>query len=197
MAYKDFRLEDEYFDFKMLVREYHDGILLFNISDKMVWGKAIRDTNGLKKFYEENKDKYMWGVRIDADIFKAKNDSLADVLIAYLNKGLEYDSIIKLMNKKSKLNIGYERGKYEKGTNKIIDKVAPKEGISQKVKADNSVYVVKINAILKPANKKISEARGLITADYQNYLQDKWIKELKSKYKVTVNEEVVKSIEKE
>jgi peptidyl-prolyl cis-trans isomerase SurA len=197
MAYKDSKLEDEYFDFKMLVQEYHDGILLFNISDEMVWGKAIRDTNGLKEFYEENKDKYMWGERIDAEIFKAKNDSLADVLIAYLNKGLEYDSIIKLMNKKSKLNIGYERGKYEKGTNKIIDKVAPKEGISQKVKADNSVYVVKINAILKPANKKISEARGLITADYQNYLQDKWIKELKSKYKVTVNEEVVKSIEKE
>ena len=197
LNYKDSKLEDENFDFKMLVNEYHDGILLFNISDEMVWGKAIKDTVGLEDFYQKNKDNYMWGDRIEAEIYKAKNDSVATILRSYLEAGLSLDSIVKLMNNKSKLSIGYERGKYEKGDNKIVDGVAPIVGLSKNVAKNNSVYIVKINKLLPATNKKISESRGLITADYQNFLQAEWIKELKTKYKVEINQEVLNSIEKE
>lgn len=197
LKYKDSKLEEENFDFRMLVNEYHDGILLFNISDEMVWGKAIKDSLGLDKFYQEHKDNYMWKPRVEAEIYKAKNDSVATILRGYLNKKLELDSIVKLMNNKSKLSIGYERGKYEKGDNRIIDQIAPKVGLSDNIKSNNSIYIVKINSIIPAGNKKISEARGLITADYQNYLQDQWIKVLKEKYKVEINQEVLNSIEKE
>jgi len=197
MSYKDSRLEDENFDFKMLVREYHDGILLFNISDKMVWGKAIKDSVGLENFYEKNKDKYMWGKRVKAEVYKCRNDSVADLLSGYLKKGLAVDSILKLMNSKSMLNIGLHSGKYEKGDNKIVDKTAWEPGVSGKIYADNGVFVVRIDSVLPPSNKKLSEARGLITADYQNYLQEKWIKDLRAKYDVSINKEVLDSIEKE
>ena len=195
ISYKDSKLENENFDFKMLVNEYHDGILLFNISDELVWGKAIKDTLGLEKFYNDNKDKYLWSERTEAEIFRCKNDSVAKILRNYLNKNIELDSIVKMMNKNSQLNLGYDKGKFEKGDNKIVDKVDKVVGISKNIVAENSTYIVRISSIIPPVNKEISEARGLITADFQNFLQDKWIKELKDKYQVKINSEVLNSIE--
>ncbi len=197
IEYKDSKLEEQYFDFRMLVNEYHDGILTFTMSDKEVWGKAIRDTLGLEKYYEENKDNYMWKKRVDAEIYKCTNDSVAKVVREYLDKGLASDSIKKLVNKKSTLNLGYDKGLYEQGQNAIIDKLDKQIGISKSIKDNNSIIIVKINKIIPPENKKLDEARGLITADYQNYLEKEWLKSLHEKHKVVVNEEVLNSIKEE
>ena len=192
--YKDSKLEDQNFDFKMLVNEYHDGILIFTLSDKEVWGRAIKDTSGLETFYEANKDNYMWKDRVDAVIYKCSNDSVAKEVRAMLEKGLKLDSIMRLANQNSSLNLGFERGKYEKGTNAIIDKVEKKKGISDNMKINNSTVIVVINEILPAQNKKLNEAKGLITADYQNYLEAAWIKRLHEKHKVVIHDEVLNSL---
>lgn len=197
LAVKDNNLEKEEFDFRMLVNEYHDGILLFNISDEMVWSKAIKDTLGLEEFYQQHKNDYRWKKRTDAEIFRVKNDSLANVVMNMLDKNIPVDSIILVINKNSKLNIGYDRGKFEAGDNKIIDSVNPKVGLHKFSVDNNTIYVVKINEIIQPENKKLSEARGLITADYQNFLQDQWLKELREKHKIVINQKVLESLEKE
>jgi peptidyl-prolyl cis-trans isomerase SurA len=194
MNYKDSKLEDQYFDFRMLVNEYHDGILIFTLSDKEVWGKAIRDTAGLEKFYEANKDKYQWGERVDAVVYKCTNDSVAKVVRGLLEDGLGLDSIMKLANKSSRLNLSFDKGKFEKGDNAYVDAVEKKVGISDDLKMNNSVVIVVIKEILPPQTKKLKEARGLITADYQNYLEKEWIKRLHAEHKVIVNEEVLKSL---
>jgi peptidyl-prolyl cis-trans isomerase SurA len=192
--YKDSKLEDQNFDFKMLVNEYHDGILIFTLSDREVWGKAIKDTSGLETFYEANKDKYMWKERVDAVIYKCSNDSVAKEVRSMLDKGLKLDSIMKIANKNSSLSLGFERGKYEKGTNAIIDQVEKKKGISDNMKINNSTIIVVINEILPVQNKKLDEAKGLITADYQNYLETAWIKRLHEEHKVVVYDEVLESL---
>jgi peptidyl-prolyl cis-trans isomerase SurA len=193
---KDKMLETEEFDFKMLVREYHDGILLFNISDDKVWSKAIRDSAGLQDFFEAHKADYMWKQRIDAEIYRAKNDSIAQIIQTYLEKGLSKDSIVSIVNKNSQLNVGIEKGKFEQGDNKIIDSAKPMVGVQKYTNSDNLVYVIRIKSIIQPENKLINEARGIITADYQNYLHDEWIKNLRSKYKVELNKKVFETIEK-
>ena len=197
MKYKDSQLENQYFDFRMLVNEYHDGILIFTLSDKEVWGRAVRDTAGLEKFYEANKDKYQWGERVDAVIYKCTNDSVAEVVLGYLKQGLEPDSILKLANASSQLNLRIDQGKFEKGDNAYVDQVEKKVGVSNKLKTNNSVVIVVIKEILPPQTKELKEARGLITADYQNYLEKEWIKRLHEKHKVQVNEEVLKSLAKD
>jgi peptidyl-prolyl cis-trans isomerase SurA len=198
IAYKDSKLESQYFDFRMLVNEYHDGILTFTMSDQEVWGKAIRDTVGLEKFYEANKDNYMWKERVDAVIYKCTNDSVAKVVRAYLEEGkLDADSIMSLVNKNNSLNLSYEKGKYEKGQSEIIDKVEQKKGLSSDLKIYNSTVIVVINDILPAENKKLDEARGLITADYQNFLEKEWLKSLHEKHKVVINQEVLSSIKEE
>ena len=88
MNYKDSKLESQNIDFEMLVREYHDGILLFAISDEEVWGKAIRDTVGLEKFYQANKQNYQWKERVDATLYKCGSDSIARLVILWLENNV-------------------------------------------------------------------------------------------------------------
>ncbi len=195
--YKDSQLENENFDFRMLVNEYHDGILIFTLSDREVWGRAIRDTAGLEKFYEEHKNDYMWKKRIDAVVYKCTNDSVAKIVRGYLEKGLSLDSIMKLANETSQLNLRFEKGKFEKGTNTYVDAVPEKVGISDNLKMNNSTVIVVIKEILPPQNKKLDEARGLITADYQNYLEKEWIKRLREKHSYQINQEVLNSLVEE
>ncbi|RLD65009.1 MAG: hypothetical protein DRI84_07705 [Bacteroidetes bacterium] len=192
--YKDSKLEDQYFDFKMLVNEYHDGILIFTLSDREVWGRAIRDTLGLEKFYETNKENYMWKDRVDAEIYKCRNDSVAKEVRIMLQNGLKLDSIMKLANSNSRLNLGFEKGKYEKGRNSIIDKIEKKKGVSDNLDINNSIVIVYIKELLPAENKKLSEARGLITADYQNYLEKEWVKKLHEKHKLVVHEDVLSTL---
>ncbi len=191
LAYKDSKLESENLDFKMLVQEYHDGILLFAISDSEIWGKAIRDSVGLKKFYENNKDKYQWKERLDASLYKCNSDSMALKVRAWLVDGLSLDTIMRMANSKSALNLRYEKGKFEDGDNEIVDQIKHKIGISQILKSGKSYIVVVVNDIIPPKAKSLDEARGLITADYQNYLEKKWIEKLHKDHKVIVNRELL------
>ncbi len=191
LDYKDSKLESQNVDFKMLVQEYHDGILLFAISDSEVWGKAIKDTLGLKKFYTANKQNYQWKERIDASIYKCATDSIAQRVHAFLRKGYSLDTIMTLANHNSALNLHFERGKYEVGTNSILEKVKKKPGISKVMKIGKNYVIVDIHKIIPPKAKSLDEARGLITADYQNYLEKKWLEKLHKEHKVTVNRELL------
>ncbi|MBX7202699.1 MAG: peptidylprolyl isomerase [Bacteroidia bacterium] len=199
IAYEDARLEQKYPEFRMLMQEYHDGILLFDITDQLVWSKALKDTAGLEAFHEQNKMKYMWGDRVEAVVYKCKDEKTAKAVRKMVEKrakkGYSTDAIKKKINEKSELNLQTEEGTYSKGDNESVDKVSWIVGISPDAKSDNgSVSFVEIRNVLAPAPKTLQEAKGLITADYQSFLEQEWIKELRAKYKVDVNREVFDSI---
>jgi len=194
LDYKDSKLEEENVDFKMLMKEYHDGILLFSISDEEVWGKAVRDTTGLKEFYELNKNKYQWKERTDAVIYKCSTDSMANLVVKWLGDSLALDSIIRLANKSSSLNLHFERGKYEPESNEIIDQVKKEIGVSNIIKYSKTFFIVDIKELLPAQDKSINEARGLITADYQNYLEKQWIEKLRKEHSVIINKELLQSL---
>jgi len=119
------------------------------------------------------------------------------VVRGYLEQGLELDSIMSLSNKNSSLNLGFEKGKYEAGRNAVIDQLDKKVGVSDDIKANNSTLVVDIKEIIPAQIKKLDEARGLITADYQNFLEKEWLKELRQKHSVKVDQEVLETIKAE
>ncbi|HRE24048.1 MAG TPA: hypothetical protein PLO98_07260, partial [Bacteroidia bacterium] len=98
------------------------------------------------------------------------------------------------LNKDSSLNINIKDGKYSKGDNEIIDKVEWKPGLSADMKDNNQVVFADVKSKLAVQPKKLDEARGLITADYQNFLEKSWITELRKKYSYSVNEDVLKSM---
>jgi peptidyl-prolyl cis-trans isomerase SurA len=191
MQYKDSKLESQNVDFRMLVNEYHDGILLFAISDEEVWGKAVRDTAGLRDFHAKNAEKYIWGERVEATIYKCVDEAVAKEVSAMLNAGIVLDSIVKKVNSKSALSLHFERGKYEAGNSSAIDQIKKQKGVSPILTIGSSFVIVDVQTILPVQNKTLDEARGLITADYQNYLEKKWLEKLHSTHSITINKELL------
>ena len=196
--FKEDRLPKTNIEYKLLLQEYRDGILLFDLTDKKVWSKAIKDTTGLQSFYASNKNEYMWNERADVSIYKCNDATVATQLEKVLKKkakkGYTNEDILKMINTESQLSLNIEEGKFEKGQNETVDKATWSAGTTSKITSDKNVTIVVVNSILVPEPKLLSQVRGLVTSDYQNHLEQKWVEELKSKYEVTVNNEVLKLV---
>ncbi len=192
--YESTILEIKHQDYKNLVQEYRDGILLFDLMDKKVWSKAIKDTAGLEKFYADHKNDFMWKKRADATVYTCDSKEGAEKVAALLAEGTNDSLIMATINTNSQLGVSIKSGKYEYGESNALEGFSFKKGISPiKQKGENFV-VVNIREVMDPTAKKIEEARGLITAAYQEYLEETWIKQLREKYSYEVNKETLKNV---
>lgn len=194
IRYEDSRLEEKYPEFRMLMKEYRDGILLFELTDNKIWSKAIKDTLGLQNFYEAHKDNYTWGQRIDATIYTITSPNQVKAVRKLVRKNTPKNDILSQINQDSLMILTIVNDKYERGDNEITDAVEWKVGMSPDLVSTDTTSFVVIHQILPPGHKLLSEARGIITADYQNYLEQEWIKDLRAKYPVEINYSVLDSI---
>lgn len=196
VAYEDSQLEKNYVEFRNLVREYREGILLFDLTDQKVWSKAVKDTTGLKKYYEEHKNNYQWDERADVTNYKCVNSTIAKDVRKMLAAKKSDKEILETINKTSQLNLSIENIFYLKNEKPIIN-LNWKPGIvatDYDDQAEKKVVVIVVNKILEKSPKTLPECRGMVTADYQNYLESEWLNYLKNKYKVKINEDVLKTI---
>lgn len=295
--YEKENLENKYVDYRMLVREYRDGILLFQLMDEKVWSKAIEDTIGLHNFFQSHRDKYRWDTRAEATVlsaaspqilaqarqllaqgrFEVRKNKPAPVLFeagkaaltrrataqleelagrmaadtslvltitgqsapaetrslaarrasqvqqfltarglparriavqpAASAKARQRAAVLQLhtpdlrvleqnLNEKNPLALQAVRRRFNKGENKILDALSWQPGTTT-LEQDGRHYLIQIHQVLPPAYKQLNETRGVATADYQAYLEKEWIKELRQRYPVEVNQaEVEKLIKK-
>lgn len=197
IEFEDSILEKKYDKFDALMREYHDGILLFDLMDERVWSKAIKDSAGLANFYETHKEDYMWGDRVDASIYVCANDAVAKQVEKLakkrVKKGYTDSDIMTKVNDENPLDLSIRSGIYSKGDDNYVDMVTWEEGI-HRIEKQPEIVLVQIHKFLSPMPKKLSEARGMVTSDYQQYLEQQWIQELREKYEVVVNYEVFEAI---
>lgn len=197
MAFEKSRLEEKYPEYKALMQEYKDGILLFELTDQKVWKKASKDTTGLEAFYEQNKNNYMWEKRADVEIYtavKKENIELAKQLLK--DSGFNANEVVKNINEKSQLNISVESGKYEIEEKEELKGRTLKKGVMEPFVLNGKFVLLKVNELLEPSVKKLDETKGLVISDYQTYLEKEWIKELKAKYPVVINKDVLYSVGK-
>jgi peptidyl-prolyl cis-trans isomerase SurA len=188
------RLESKYPDFRNLMGEYRDGILLFDLTDQKVWSRAVKDTTGLKEYYENNKNNYMWEERLDATIYTVRDQKYAQKVRNFIISGLTDDAILKEINTDTAKILKIESGKYSRKENQYIDAITWAPGLSGELDAAPGSVVVKVHKVIPPVAKTLNEARGLITNDYQNYLEKIWVEYLHRKFTVTVNKEVLSRI---
>ncbi len=279
IQYEKDHLAEKNIEYRMLVNEYREGILLFELMDRKVWTRAMEDTTGLEAFYKNNINKYLWKERLKATIFKTddlenirrirellekpfyfldtltitldpvdlyspgnifKNpvvDSLYNLaagkddfrlafslptpedsarIISWLleNKHDTAQFILsasvksagsirlvstakkdlnRLINDNSIVNLQIESGLYEIGDHEIIDRVDRETGI-QELSIETDEYIVFIEEVVPPVVKKLEETKGAVISDYQNFLEKEWLIELKEKYNVDINNDVLKEI---
>jgi peptidyl-prolyl cis-trans isomerase SurA len=198
LAYQESVLDKKFPEFKALMQEYRDGILLFDLTDKKVWGKAVKDTAGIEDFYQKNKSNYMWEQRVDANLYTCANAVIAEQTRKLIKKqektNISNDSLMNMVNKDSQLNLKIENGKFMKNENEFVDQVKWEAGISPNITKNTQVVFVKINKVMAPEVKKLNEARGLVTSDYQNFLEKEWITNLRQKYSVNVDRAVLGTV---
>lgn len=197
-AYEDAHLEEKYPDFKLLVQEYHDGILLFDLMDKVVWKKAEIDTAGIRTFYEENKNDYMWGDRVKTIIINVNNADNVARAEEIARQDLSFDSIRAIVKAESLKGVTVKSPYFQKGDNVDIDETEWVAGTVRVVPStvDNTTKIIKILEVREPEPKTYREARGVIISAYQAKLEEEWLNELKAKYPVTVNEKILEKVEK-
>jgi len=191
---EDSQLEQKYPEFKALMGEYRDGILLFDLTDQKVWSKAVKDTVGLEAFYQKNKNNYRWDTRLDASIYTVKNPQAVQKVRNFLKSGLSDKDIQKELNSDTLQVVTIESAKFSRKDNRLIDSIPWTPGFSSNITSNGSTVFIYVRKVLKPATKELNEAKGLITADYQNYLEKEWIASLRAKYPVEVRKDVLAKI---
>lgn len=190
------KLPTKYPEYKALMNEYHDGILLYEIMSDKVWNKAMIDTTGLKAYYQDNKSKYMWGKRVDAIVYETLNETTANQVYELDKKGLDSDSISKIVNKDSELNLRVRKSKFEVEKTSYLNNQSLAGGLNKPYKFEDKYYVVHVKEQLMPMQKELMEAKGIITSDYQNHLEKEWLQELETKHNIKVNKDVLYSVGK-
>ena len=189
------QLEAKHPDFKALMKEYRDGILLFEISDQKIWTKAIKDTAGLKEFYALNKATWIWPNRVNGTLFTSESKkTLKKVSSLKTKKSLSNDSIMSILNKDNLFNLKYE--------NKIIDDFSKynltfdqlNKGYNGPFNYEEKLVLIYVEEKLPQRNKELKEAEGIIVSAYQNYLEDQWLTRLKKNHTITINHNTLYSI---
>ncbi len=197
LAYEETQLEKRYPEFKALMREYEEGILLFEVKKQLVWDKAASDEEGLKAFYEANKDQYKWKERANVTFYTLRTDD--SKMVNKIGKKARKKSAesIKAVYNKDREVVQTTTGVYEKGKNTELDKLKWKAGtVSKSYEKEGSYYFTKIEEIIPAAVKTLEESRGYVVADYQDALEKQLITRLKEKFTVTINDEVLQSLVK-
>ncbi len=199
MSFEESQLDKKYPEFKSLMREYEEGILLFEALKQNVWDRANNDTVGLQKYYnEELAMKYKWNERAKVIFYTIKTDDqkvLAKVRALAATKPTA--AVLKKFNKKGKPEVVSVLEKlYEKDKNKDLGTLW-KAGDMTVAKTDTTTKTssfLKIEAIVPPTPKVLAEARGYAVADYQDFLEKKWIQDLRKEYPVELNEAAFKTL---
>lgn len=198
LNYEESKLAGKYPEFKALVTEYHDGILLYEVMSDLVWNKAMKDTVGLKNFHEGRRADYVWGTRYDSDVFECySKDAANDIHGLLTSEAADTMTVVQIVgevNGESELNVRHRNGKFDTSKTRYLKDKTLSKGVNDIYEHDGKFYVVRIAEILEPTEKEFGEAKGAITSDYQNYLEQEWLKELRKKHTVTVNKEALYSI---
>lgn len=194
-AYVDAHLEEKYPELRNLVREYHDGILLFDVSLREVWDKANQDTEGLAAYFKANKKNYTWDEpRYKGYVIYAKNEVAAKAAKQII-KNANPDSVMNILNARVNVDsvqyVKVEHGLWKMGKHAAVDKYGFKVKDATYTPSEEFPIVEAVGKVIKRP-QTYEDERGKVTTDYQDYLEKQWIERLRAKYPVVVNKEVLK-----
>jgi peptidyl-prolyl cis-trans isomerase SurA len=199
LKYENSVLEQKYPDFKYLMNEFHDGILLFEISSEKVWNKVQEDSAGLQKYYDANKNNFMSEKSIEARMYSLReSDGAKRLAKAYRKYSRKPDTDKRLMAKFNFMGdtlLTIKEGKWTAGVDPDIDKLDWTKGLHSFTK-EGFPSLINITKINEPAPRPLTEVQADMISDYQAWLTEEWIKQLKEKYTVKIDNQIFDEVKK-
>lgn len=187
-------LESKYPEFRNLVNEYRDGMLLFEISNRNVWEKSSKDKEGIEEYFKKNRTKYLWDDRkYKGFVIFSTNDSINNEVKQFLQANKpEADSVARVLRKEFGRNVKVDRVIAAKGENPVVDHIA---FFGDKPETDKKwPCYTDYNGRVISVPEEAADVRGPVTSDYQAQLEKEWIAEMKAKYPVKINQKVLKKV---
>ncbi len=194
IAYYNENLENEFPDFKNIMEEYRDGLLLFDLMEKEIWNRAKNDTLGLSEYFKNNISNYQWKKRYNLDILSSTDSKVIEKVQKLLKKGKSIDYIKEQLNKDGKVNVMSKSGLYEEDYDVLPQFKDLSKGVSAIVSKDKYYFVLNVIEEKPAGAKELSECRGKVISDYQQYLENHWVDELKKEFKISINQEVFSKV---
>ena len=190
IAYEDSRLEEKYPEFRNLVREYKEGILLFDLTQDVVWNKAAQDSVGIYNQYEQIKQNYMWEDRIAYKSWVCTDKKVAKKIAKWTAKG-KTDKVSALLSSEKALSVSLSEGTVQQKDDELVAQLWQTEpGVYGPTELPGGYAVLQVKEFLPSQPKALKEIKGLVIASYQDVLERAWLKELQQKFEVEINEEV-------
>lgn len=193
-AYYDENLENEFPDFANVMEEYRDGLLLFDLMEKEIWDRAKTDSIGLKKFYEEHKMEHLWKKRVEVTIASSTNQDMIKKAQALLKKNEKPQVIKDKLNINNVINIMTNSGVFEEESDGLPKTMKYNLGVSDVFKEGEYYFVTKVDKIIPEGIKSLEECKGKIVNDYQQYLEQRWVDDLKQEFTVKINTDVFENV---
>lgn len=192
--YNDSNLENEHPEFAAVMEEYRDGLLLFELMEKEIWQRAKNDTIGLQSFYETQKNKYQWKTRIDVVLLSSTNKLITEKAAKLYKKGVSLQEIKDKLNSKELINVMSSEAIYEQGSVSLPKDLPLIEGFSEIIKQGDYYYFAKVIKVIPPGNKSLDECKGKVINDYQQYLEQNWVSELKKEFTIDIHQDVFEKV---
>lgn len=196
-AYYDENLENEFPEFANVMEEYRDGLLLFDLMEKEIWERAKTDTVGLQSFYNEHKSEHLWKKRVEASVLSSTKMEMIKKALALLKKNTELPKIKETLNVDNVVNIMANTGTFEEGSDALPKATKYEVGISDIFKEGEYYFVTKVDKVLPAGIKTFDECKGKLVNDYQQYLEQRWVDDLKKEFTIKINNDVFERVKKQ
>jgi peptidyl-prolyl cis-trans isomerase SurA len=188
-SYHKQNLELEFPEYKNIIQEYKEGLLLFDLMNKNIWEKSKNDTLGLKNYYNQNISNYSLKNRIEAVVVTSENKNSAKRISKKLKKDITLEALRSSENK-SVFSVGI----FELSDKELPNDYKPSIGVSKVYKHNNQFIVVKLIKEYLSEQRTFEEVKGKVINDYQTKVENDWLINLSKKYEVVVNQNTLKSI---
>ena len=193
LYFEERNLANKYPEFKALMREYEEGIMLFEATKINVWDKASRDTVGLRAFHAAHRNNYMWDERLEVATLTVDSSALDKLPLIKKWAAKKPLTTAAAKAKKKGIPVTLTRRIYQKEETLPVGLTWTAK---QKADLPDGTGIVAVERIIAPQPKTLDEARGYIIADYQDQLEKEWVASLQKKYPVKVDEAVLRSLVK-
>lgn len=192
--YYDENLEKEFPEFAATMEEYRDGLLLFDLMDKEIWQRSKNDSIGLMNFYKNLKVRPMWKTRAQAIILSSTKEEMVNKALQMLQFGKKIQEVKDALNTKEAVNIMVQEGTYEENDATLPKNTTMQLGFSKVFKNGDYYFATQITKIIPAGEKTFEESKGKLVNEYQQYLEQNWVDELKKEFTVTVNQPVFQKV---
>ncbi|MBK9223792.1 MAG: peptidylprolyl isomerase [Flavobacterium sp.] len=196
-TYYSDHLESEFPDFANIIEEYRDGLLLFDLMEKEIWEKSKTDTLGLQSFYNSRKMDYMWKNRLDATIASSTSNEVIKKAQKLLKQKNTPEQVKEKLNTNDKVQIMTNTGVFEEGSEALPKNLKFATGVSEILNEKEYYFVALVNKVIPTGEKTLDECKGKLINDYQQYLEQNWVDDLKKEFSVSVRQDVFEKIKKQ